>query len=582
MSKKRELTNTVWGLEFGGSAVRLVRVTRLQTGNNGPADAARTESGYRVDRFVQAPLDDRWASAPNLGAAVGGMRCEETVEPLAACMPDELTLYRALSLPEADTAPLEKMVQRQLEVFVPAGDEDLFVWGWQSAAHPFQAGQRNVLLCAARRDTAEQLTDFCKLLGDDSGVVVPSAMALAKLYAEMFPSEGECVALLDVAARSAAVVIVRGGDVLRCGAVDQGGDHWTDLIAAELGVSPEQAEKIKLEYLSNGTLPQAGAEALPKCIQRALAQWSRQLREVYQACAEDIPKQNRPSRCLIFGRAGRTPGLPEAVGKALGLRAEYATRPAGLSLTGDVPFEQAAAAIGAALCRLEQPRPAIDLAVRAKQKTRAFRKFSWRWAAVLVWLLAAVVFLYALDSYEAGWLERAAGRIRSSTAAHGGLERQLKIGGYLEMSAPAALAILDEISRLAPERLILTKWSYNRNGEVTLAGTVSSEKDFHTFLGKLQESRMLSDIEPRSHKKESGKFRFELALKAGPAVTRVTTAPATQPATTAPATKPSAATQPTSTAPAGERPESVPPEEPPGAATGPAETSGATTLPGAD
>ena len=45
MSKKRQ-NNAVWGLEFGGSALRLLRVTR-----NG--------ADYYADNFLQVPLDDR-------------------------------------------------------------------------------------------------------------------------------------------------------------------------------------------------------------------------------------------------------------------------------------------------------------------------------------------------------------------------------------------------------------------------------------------------------------------------------------------------------------------------------------------
>ena len=315
MSRKRDLANAAWGLEFGGSAVRLVRV-------------ARTDSGYRADQFVELPLAGRWLSAPDLAAAAASLRAGKVQEPLAASMPDELTLYRALSLPAVEPAALEMMVRRQVEAFVPGAEDDLFVWGSQSgsetpsspdrsgATDRLEAAKRRVLVCAARRDTAEKLTKSCALLGDDSAMLVPSAMALARAYREFFPLDGRCVVLLDMAARSTTAVIVHAGGVLECAVMGQGGDHWTDVIADELGVAAEQAEKIKLAYLSQGAVPQTGGEALPECIARTQALWLRQLRELYQTCVEGMPQQDRPTEGVVFGQVGRAPGLAAAVGGA--------------------------------------------------------------------------------------------------------------------------------------------------------------------------------------------------------------------------------------------------------------------------
>ncbi len=44
---RRKQNNVVWGLEFGGSALRLVRLTR-------------SGADYHADKFLEVPLDDRW------------------------------------------------------------------------------------------------------------------------------------------------------------------------------------------------------------------------------------------------------------------------------------------------------------------------------------------------------------------------------------------------------------------------------------------------------------------------------------------------------------------------------------------
>jgi len=431
---------------------------------------------------------------------------EPLTEPLAASIPDELTLYRALSLPSAQKATMEKMVRSQLEASVLWG-EDSFVWAWQYDPDPFQPGLQRVLLCAARKDVSKQLTDSCKLLGCAPAILVPSAVALAA-YWRLSGSEGGSVALLDVAARSTTVVVLHRGSILKCGLSDQGGDHWTDLIAAELGLPVERAEAAKLEYLSRGTPAEAGA-ALPGCMERALGLWCRQLREVYAGCVEGVPAQNRPGRCVLFGRASRTPGLQAVVADTLGLEVRPPPRPPRLSLADDVELDQAATAIGAALCQLEADRPVASLAVQARPQRPAIREFAWRWAAILAWLVGVVAALYGLDRHEAWWLRGAVERVRSSAGGPGGLEQQLAIARYLERAGATPLAILEEISSLAPGQVMLTRWSYDRNGEVRISGTAPNEQEFQAFLEKLRDSAMLGHVEPRGTRREQNTFRFD-------------------------------------------------------------------------
>ena len=65
--------NVAWGLEFGGSAVRLVCVTR-------------SNSGYHADKFLETPLDERWEKAADAPAAVEQMGAKKVNDPLVACV----------------------------------------------------------------------------------------------------------------------------------------------------------------------------------------------------------------------------------------------------------------------------------------------------------------------------------------------------------------------------------------------------------------------------------------------------------------------------------------------------------------
>ena len=128
---------TAWGLELGGSAVRLVQVTAA-------AD------GYRVERLATAELADRWTrSVPpaeavaRLDAACGGGR-------LTVAVADAWVLYRALSLPDAAPQALERMVAAQVETVLPA-QAALFEIGWAARPDPARPGRQTVLAAAIGR-----------------------------------------------------------------------------------------------------------------------------------------------------------------------------------------------------------------------------------------------------------------------------------------------------------------------------------------------------------------------------------------------------------------------------------------------
>jgi len=490
--------NVAWGLEFGGSAVRLVCVTR-------------SNSGYHADKFLETPLDERWEKAADAPAAVEQMGAKKVNDPLVACVSDELILFRTLSLPQAQTTVLEKMVQGQLEVLIPTQVER-FATGYNSYADPYNPGRQRVLLCAARRDTLTGILQGCKRLGREPDGIVPSVLSLAAMWARLGEETQTPLAILDVGARCTSIAFLEGGQVVQCGVVDSASDHWTEKIAEKLGVGYRQAEQRKLQYSANPSAVEAD-QAVQECLQQALNDWSGQLREVYEHCLQEIPQDRRPKRCIAFGRSVHAPGVSVLIASTLGLEVVKGTAPKRLSLAEGMDFSCSAAAIGAALYAMESDWPAVSLAARPKDKRRIGQKVSrWRWAALVGWLLGAMLVLYGLDKLEANKLNNTLRDTRAKIEQQGGLARQLAISHYLETDGPTPLAALDRISEVLPEKTLLTSWHYNHNGDVTIRGTVPNENEFRKMYEKLCE---VAKVDLKSGQPDKDKFRFEFRLVVG-------------------------------------------------------------------
>ena len=539
---EEKISNVVWGVEFGGSAVRRICLTRLG-------------AGYRAERYSVQPLEARWSAAPDIISAAGKLASNEISAPLVACIADDLVLYRAIQLPKSDERTLEKMIHSQLEVLIPT-QTDQFVTAWGAFADPFEEALQRVMICAVRRESLAMVTESCKRLGNGDWSIVPSMLALATAWGQ-WTNSTEPVVLIDPAARSTSVAIVQGGHVWNCAVMDGGGDCWTERIAEALDISCEDAEQRKLRYASQ---PDASDDnQLAGLVDKAMLDWSRQLREVYEDCQANIPREVRPQRCILFGRITRLEGVASRVSSVLGIPATPAELPDQFSLSEGVEFDCAGAAIGAGLSAMRIESPPIYLASSARAKPTKVKRKHWSWVAIIVWLLASVVTLYSLDKHEASQGRVTLQNVRRQTSQHGGLTRQLAVGRYLE-SGLSPLDVLDQITQTAPDSMLLSSWSYTADGNVSLAGTVANEKEWQDMLQKLTK---IGKVELRRGQPNKGKFRIEANLeirrKLIAAATKAPT-PASQPSTKP--TAPTAATKPTTTPAGGPEQDKAPSSQP--------------------
>jgi Tfp pilus assembly PilM family ATPase len=570
MSKKTNQVTAAWGLELGGSEVRLARVSQAA-------------GGYRVDAYLTVPLADRWDREPALGECLSRLGAPELDGELAMCVGDSFALTRMLELP-AVREQLAAMAQRQMEAMLPSPDR--FLMGWAHRAHPLRKGQELVTLCAVRRDAFARLSQAASRLGALPAGVLPSAMALAGGAARTGGEPG-LAALLDVGASCTTLSWTLDGAPLATAVIDEGSDRWTRLLAEELKIDLRKAESLKVAVLSapeaspppDGVLPGQWAEAR-RVVSQAATDWAQQIGEVDYALRPCLSEgEERPARCSLYGQGACSPLLAGLVGKALRVAASPAQAPAKLAQSEGVSYPAAATAIGAALCLLE-PRPGVCMLsgggaadLRPRNGSTPRRK----WAIAAAWVLGAVLALYGLDVYEAHRARQVVDRVHAALGNEQDMPQQAAVVRYLSQAGAPPLAVLSEVSLQAPPQAVLTSWRYNRSGEMALSGSVSGEQDVYEFMRKLSQSSQFREVTLLSAKSEGGKCQFELALKLSAGLRAAASQPASA-ASSGPVAASGAASRPADgppargpeglSAPPGAGPMSAPPEEvapPPGA-----------------
>ncbi len=504
-------TNVAWAAEFGGSCIRRVRLER----------AGAT---YRAAGFEEVPLDNRWADSADLVAAMRKFSAVSADQPVVHVVCDEFVLFRTLQLPRADRQALDKMVRRQLEVLIPS-QADRFASAWHAAGGPKDEPQQRVLLCAARRQTLATMGQAGRHMAARHGRrTVPSMFALAACWGQLAgAASAEPVVLLDVGARSTSLGLFEAGSLRKAVVVDYGGDHWTERIAEKLKINPAAAEQKKLSYFAD---PSSGEE-VGQVLAEALAEWMQLVREGYEDLVDGIARPSRPKRCILFGRASRTPGLTTQIANALGVEAAIPTFNKALAGPEGAQVDAAAACIGAAVFALEGGMEDFDLTADKTGASAGSHTISWKraalWAAMIVWVLGGLVLLQASSDPDTEGMAKIVSEVSREAKRQGGLGRQLAIGKYLESGAPGPIETLDRISKAAAKSALLSSLQYNRSGDVTIGGTVSNQKEFFAMLKDLAE---VGQVEWKSGRPDKNKFRFDVRLT----IARGRKMPASQPA----------------------------------------------------
>ena len=488
-------TTAAWGLEFGASAVRLARVVR-------------TSGGLKLDQCRVHERSDRWNGESDLAGAVEALRRQggepsPADERLVVCIADQVTLFGTLNLPQADHATTQNMVEAQFEVMLAGGAQD-FSWDWHSEGAAVTNGQpRCVRLFAARKDAVAAALAAAEPLGLKIAGVVPSALAVSAAYSQLFNVTDPHVLLLDVAARSASLTIVRHGRAAGCVAVDEAADHWIEQIAEQLGAT--------CQNVSAGMLSSTPDQAHLAALAPLLNEWSHRVREAYEASVEHIRRGERPTRCLLIGRGRHIPGLTDALGAALGLQ-----------ITDQPPLKDnwpdsdailgATGAIGSAMVALDAQAPAINLAPTRGPKAAAAGWVTRRRVGLVAWLVAAVLALYLADVWQVRRLEHLSGRIENQTELSGGLDRILAIANHLRKIGPPPLAVLDELSTITPKPIVLSAWHYGRIGDVRIKGTATNAGELNNYLKALADCKSLATVNIMNQEAaKNKKVKFDIA-----------------------------------------------------------------------
>lgn len=456
----------VWGLELAADAARLVGLRR-------EGDAWRAVAFHQTDRAALASL------APYVNG------------PLAATIPDDGVLYRAITLPPADPAVLGRIVESQLEIMLPTR-ADRFAVAW-SAEGDAGEGTR-ILMAVVKKESLDRSASAARAVSPDLDAAVPALAALTTACRMLAPSDDAWV-LLNVSPRTTAIAVIHRNHVVNAATFDRGSDA-------------------------------ADAPA-----------WPAELTDTYAGLCDAITRAAHPTRIVVAGPVGKQAELVASAMAALHLPAQFIIERVKLEVAQGGEPAEALVAAGAAMS-LHEPGHVMSFVTRRAAVPRSRFQITRRAKLAALWCLAAIVALYLADRREASWLGASVDRIREVTGP-GGVDERLAVAAFLDKQAGTPLIAYEAMVTNLPQPVIPVSWSYARAGEFRFLGRSPDPAQADAYLKKLAETGLFKSIEIKSLRMEQTRNQWELeivgVLKQGLPLIREVAKPQ---AGTAPATLP--------------------------------------------
>lgn len=307
-------TKPVVGLDIGSSAVKVVELRR----------SGRT---FKVVGFGSAPVpgdtivDGAIIDAAAVADAIGRLLDASHIKTrdVVASLSGNSVIVKKINLPVMTEAELSESIHWEAEQYIPFDIQDVNLDYQIISTHQGDGkGSMEVLLVAAKKDKITDYTDVIKKTGRTPVVMDVDAFAVQNAYEANYDIEsGAVVALLNAGASGVNINIVSGEQSLFTRDISMGGNAFTEAIQKELGLTFDNAERVKKGEPVDGIEPADVAPILRTVSENLLLEIQKTF-DFFKATAAS----DRIDRILVSGGTSRVDGFVERLGERFGAPVE--------------------------------------------------------------------------------------------------------------------------------------------------------------------------------------------------------------------------------------------------------------------
>jgi hypothetical protein len=386
---------------------------------------------------------------------------------------------RRFTLPAVAKDELPRLLRLQIEKEFPLSPDEM-AWGYQPLGEPTlprngNPAQQEFLVAAVRKEVVEE---YSELLSACAVTPQFTLAALARSY--VCPHPPAAFAVLDIAGHQSELMSFENGVPVAVRLVSWGGEDIAQALAERLGVTREEAEKLKAKLEQT---PVAAHEAQPQ-VQDALE-------NALSGLARSLDGQWTPGKLYLSGKSARNKELAARLTRFLphGTVCEI--------IEPSPPGARSAAVLGLkAAAENRALTPPVFLQVKPTNGAVSVARITpWKWVRLAALLLVAIV---ALPYLEALLLKPHLTKQLAALKADRGrlpmIDRELEFLQFLKQNEPPYLDTLYILSKSAPQGAKIDSLSMTRRGELSLRGTMKDVTQVAEFRKKLIDSGLFASV----------------------------------------------------------------------------------------
>lgn len=306
---------SVIGLDIGSDAIKAVE---LQSAGRGLRVSAYATERVPPGSIAEGSILDREAVATAMRQALskGGFRGREVCVSLSG----NAVIVKKIALPVMTPAELADSIVWEAEQYIPfdVQDVNLDYQILDPGTGPDSRGSMEVLLVAAKKDRTAEYAAVVEAAGRVPVVVDVDAFALQNAYEANYGLDTDAVVVLMNAGASAVNVnILQNGRSVFTRDISVGGHAYRDALQRELGVSAEDADRLKRGLRVEGVTGDDVAPVLKAVTEQVMLEVQKTF-DFFKATAA----ADRIDRVVLSGGASRIEGFAPMLQSRFGVPVE--------------------------------------------------------------------------------------------------------------------------------------------------------------------------------------------------------------------------------------------------------------------
>jgi type IV pilus assembly protein PilM len=301
------------GVDIGSSSVKAVE---LQGKNN---DFQLVSLGYEAlqpDSIVDGQIMELNAVSNAIGNIFNEHKIKTTK--VAAGVNGHSVIVKNIVLPQMTDDELQESFAWHAEEHIPFDISDVNLDYHVTGS---SADAIHVLMAACKRDKIANVKQAIQLAGKQPVVIDVDAFALQNCYELNYdPQPGQIVALLNIGASTTNINILNGARSVFTRDATFGGNQYTSLLQKELGLTFDQAERVKRGMPMPEGSEHREIEPILDTVSDILALEIQKTMDFYRATVED--GESAVQKILVSGGGSKLKGLVEFLAKRFEIPAE--------------------------------------------------------------------------------------------------------------------------------------------------------------------------------------------------------------------------------------------------------------------